>query len=117
MCLCVGQVEGTADLYRDVEIVSVYLLDTLTRAVLTLESSPLAAGGGSRGQLVAALTSLLRLMTPQHYCHLWEEVGDSGQLTHFLLRLMAVFRELVTEQVSYSPDCLSVNRSGTVRPS
>ena len=94
------QVESGADLHREVEIVSVYLLDTLTRAVLTLESSSPVAGGGQRGRLVAALASLLRLMAPRHYCHLWDEVGDSEQLTHFLLRLMAVFRELVTEQVS-----------------
>ncbi|XP_043244747.1 dedicator of cytokinesis protein 3-like [Amphibalanus amphitrite] len=93
------QVESGADLHREVEIVSVYLLDTLTRAVLTLESSSPAAGGGQRGRLVAALASLLRLMAPRHYCHLWDEVGDSEQLTHFLLRLMAVFRELVTEQM------------------
>ncbi|XP_037077735.1 dedicator of cytokinesis protein 3-like [Pollicipes pollicipes] len=87
------------DLSRDVEIVSAYLVDTLVRSVLSLESAPRRTGGGQCGRLVAALATLLRLMTHQHHRHLWDEMADDDQLAQFLLRLMALFRELITEQM------------------
>ncbi|KAF0301190.1 Dedicator of cytokinesis protein 3 [Amphibalanus amphitrite] len=91
--------DGDGDTGREVEILSLYLADTLVRAVLSLESTPLRTGGGQCGRLVAALATLLRLMAPAHFCHLWAEMADDEQLCQFLLRLMALFRELITEQM------------------
>lgn len=93
------QCKDSEDLTRDIEIVSVYLVDTLTRSVLSLESAPLRTGGGQCGRLVATLATMLRLMTHRHYHHLWDEMGDDEQLSQFLLRLLALFRELITEPV------------------
>ena len=93
------QSDGGSDLGREVEILSVYLADTLVRAILSVDPTPLRTGGGQCGRLVAALATLLRLMTTAHYCHLWVEMADDDQLAQFLVRLMPLFRELISEPV------------------
>ncbi|GAB6029592.1 hypothetical protein CHUAL_005335 [Chamberlinius hualienensis] len=77
---------------HEVQIIVLNVLAVLIQSVIAIEWT-------RKGQLVACLIALLKVMNEFHYTSLWEEFKSRKHLKEFLLNVFQVFHELVKRDV------------------